>query len=115
MTGKLRVAASLLIMRIFRVSRWLRYSAITTIAFSILLALASILEVFLICKPFAAQWDSRILGACGDQLTSFILLESVGLVLDVAIFAVTTFGLWRVQISRRKRIKFILLLNFGAM
>lgn len=43
------------------------------------------LEVLLICRPLSTQWDPNVGGACGDQTTSFVVIEVLGLVLDVAI------------------------------
>ena len=49
------------------------------------------LELFLICRPFSRQWDPDVTGACGNQKVSFIVIESLGLLLDVSILIMPWF------------------------
>lgn len=114
-TGLLRVAAGLLVYRIFGLSPKLRLAAVTIMASSAALALASIVQVFLICKPFAAQWDPRLLGTCGDQVLSFMILECTGLGLDIVIFALPVLPLARLNTSISFIVTTIVILDVGAM
>lgn len=83
--------------------------------FSALLAIVSVGEVFLICRPFAAQWDPEVLGTCGDQLLSFTTLECTGLVLDLVILIMPVMRLWTLQMSWRSKIETVLILDAGVM
>lgn len=79
------------------------------------LAAASIIQIFLICRPFAAQWDPRVLGACGDQVASFMALESAGVVLDLGIFLVPFIMIMGLEMRLETKIQAILVFNIGAM
>ncbi|ROV92176.1 hypothetical protein VMCG_09286 [Cytospora schulzeri] len=112
--GLLRVAAGQMLYKIFKamIGRWPPF---IIMIISAALALASIVQVFLICRPFAAQWDPRVLGTCGDQIGSFMALESTGLSLDVAILAVPAAQTLRLNLSMRNKVRVILVLDMGAI
>lgn len=42
-----------------------------------------ILEIFLICRPLAVDWKTRLDGKCGDQVRSYVALEILGLLIDI--------------------------------
>lgn len=79
------------------------------------LATASAVQIFLICRPFAAQWDPRVLGSCGDQVASFMALESAGLVLDLGILLVPTVMIVGLRMRLEKKVQLILVFNLGAV
>lgn len=79
------------------------------------LAAASALQIFLICKPFAAQWDPRVLGTCGDQVASFMAFESAGLALDLGTLLVPIVIIIRLHLRTRKKVVAILVFNIGAV
>lgn len=87
-TGLLCIAASLLALRVFYNSKFAVRTSVTIMVLSAGLGAASAVQIFLICRPFAAQWDPRVLGSCGDQVASFMALESAGLILDLGILLV---------------------------
>lgn len=84
-------------------------------ALSASLAAASAVQIFLICRPFAAQWDPRVLGSCGDQVLSFMVLESVGIILDVGILLVPAVTIMGLQMRVEMKFRLILVFNIGAM
>lgn len=114
-TGLLRIAACLLAHNIFTPSKFARFTTVAIMTVSAGLAAASIIQMFLICRPFAAQWDPRVLGACGDQVASFMALESAGLVLDLGILLVPSVGIMRLQMSLEVKVKLIFIFNIGAV
>lgn len=116
-TGCLRTAAGLLVFRLWKGihSTVVPCITLTIIVMSTALATASMLEIFLVCRPFSAQWDPQVLGTCGDQLMSFTILESVGLVLDLVILALPVVLIYRLDTTMRRRVQTILLLDIGAM
>lgn len=77
--------------------------------------IASVLEVCLICRPLATQWDSNIKGLCGNQTASFIAVEVSGLVLDLAILVSPLPTVYSLMISRARKATIILLLDAGAL
>lgn len=115
MTGLLRIAACLLTHSSFYASKFARLTTVTIMILSASLAAASIIQIFLICQPFAAQWNPRVLGTCGDQVASFMALESVGVVLDLGIFLVPSLMIMRLQMRLESKVQAILVFNIGAM
>lgn len=114
-SGLLRVAAGLMIYKIFGVIAECRWSALLIMITSAALALASVVQIFLICRPFAAQWDPRVLGTCGDQMVSFMILESTGLILDIAILAVPAMAVVGLTMKKSRKAQAILVLDMEAM
>ncbi|PSR98942.1 integral membrane protein [Coniella lustricola] len=111
----LRNAAGLLILRISGPMSGIKRAACLIMAASIALAIVSSMEIFLICRPFAAQWDPLVLGTCGDQILSFTVLETVGLALDLVILALPAIFMVRLQTTKWRRIKFILVVDAGSV
>lgn len=93
----------------------IRVTTIAIMVFSTALCLASIIQIFLICKPFAAHWDPQVLGSCGDQVTSFIVFESMGLILDVAILALPLILIMRLKMEMKRKVGITLIFNAGAV
>lgn len=81
---------------------------------SCLHAMASVLEIFLICRPFAAQWDPRILGLCGDQVVSFVTLEVIGLLLDLGILLLPVHTIFYLNARQSQKWKAIFILDISA-
>lgn len=79
------------------------------------LATASIIQIFLICQPFAAQWDPHILGTCGDQVTSFLVIETAGLLLDIGILSLPPIIITRLRTATKMKVQLVLVLNIGAV
>ncbi|POS71948.1 integral membrane protein [Diaporthe helianthi] len=114
-TGLLRITAGLFICRIFRPPALGRRITIGIMALSAALAIASIIQIFLICQPFAAQWDPNVVGSCGDQVVSFISMESMGLLLDIGIFIIPSITIINLQLPVSTRTALALIANVGAV
>lgn len=118
-TGLLRVAASLLMRSLTKGThdRVVHRSAIGIMVLSVALATASIIQIFLICQPFAAQWDPQVLGTCGDQVTSFLVIETAGLLLDIGILTLPPVIIMRLMTptTRKMKVQVVLVLNIGAV
>lgn len=56
---------------------------------SLVYGLVVFLEVFLICRPMAVDWNTHVNGTCGNQIISYLVLEVCGLLLDFTIAAVS--------------------------
>lgn len=73
------------------------------------------IQIFLICRPFAAQWDPHILGACGGQAVSFITLETTGLVLDIGILLLPVQPIYMLQMRRSQKWQVILVIDASVV
>jgi hypothetical protein len=77
--------------------------------------MVSILEVCLICRPLAAQWDPNTGGACGNQIASFVTIEVLGLALDVAILLLPVKPLIRLRVTMKQKLTLLFVFNSGIM
>lgn len=83
-----------------------------TAVFVVLWAIGTILAGFLICQPFAYNWDQSIPdGRCGNQTLSFIVTGSFNVVTDVAVLALPLPYLYRLSLPLHQRL--IMLGVFG--
>jgi hypothetical protein len=82
---------------------------------SIIHGIASVLEVCLVCRPLAAQWDPNVKGLCGNQMASFAAIETSGILIDVAILLTPAILVLKLQTAFKKKIATILVFDAGAM
>lgn len=60
-------------------------------------SLAILLDIFLICRPLEAAWDTSIHGEIGNQVLSYLLLEVFGLLIDLTILAMPSFLIYKLD------------------
>lgn len=77
--------------------------------------IGSILEVFLICRPLRGHWDLISVNACGNQQVSFVVIECIGLALDVALLLLPLPIIMRSQATTEKKIMWMMALDIGAV
>ena len=109
----IRISILLGTKRIFGSRGQLIRNGLTTLSF--LLGIAILLVIFLICRPVAAAWYANVPGVCGSQIVSYVVLEIIGLFLDLAIVVLPPVLLWDIQITRRDWARFSLLLSMGVL
>jgi hypothetical protein len=88
---------------------------ISILCLSITHGIASVLEVCLICRPLATQWNPNVDGLCGNQIASFAAIEISGLVLDTIIMVSPIPIMVRLRMELKRKIKAIITLDAGAM
>ena len=87
----------------------------TTIWLVILYWVATVVATFLICRPFAYNWDQTISGTCGD-LHSFWLASSViGLVFDIWVVVLPMPILWGLHMKLSRKIALVFIFGLGAL
>ncbi|KAF2029082.1 integral membrane protein [Setomelanomma holmii] len=111
----IRVAGSCLLCRIFGPHKSLNWIFQGTLVLCVTHGLGSVLEVCLICRPLAAQWDPNVTGVCGSQLASFAAIEISGLILDLVMLISPVPAVLRMRMNRLKQIKAIIMLDIGAI
>lgn len=77
--------------------------------------LAIVLQVFLICHPIEAAYNTTIEGKCGNQEAAYLALEIFGLVVDLAILVLPIPYIWQLPISVGKRFSLVCPLSVGAV
>ena len=109
------MSAILFIGRVFGVARGMRLSIRLLLVLSILYGLVVFLEVFLICRPMAVDWNALVKGTCGNQILSYLILEVLGLLLDCIILAIPLPSIWKLQIERAKKLRFTIMFSLGVL
>lgn len=77
--------------------------------------LANILLLFLICRPFAANYDLSVEGNCGDQPTAFISIGAYNIISDVVILCLPIPMVWRLQAKREMKIGLTIIFLVGLV
>ena len=85
------------------------------IALTILYGLAVVLDVFLICRPMAAARDNSVDGRCGNQIASYVALESIGALIDIPILATPPPMICMLPIAWQKKLCYSSQLSVGGM
>ena len=107
----IRISAILFVKKAFSAST----ISLFLIALSVLYGLAVFLEVFLICRPMAVDWNTHVDGTCNDQIISYLVLEVLGLLLDLTIAAVSIPYLWALQMALAKKFLTQSMFSIGAL
>ena len=109
------MSAILFIKKIFGHIRPYAYIIYTLLIVSILYGVVVFLEIFLICRPMAVDWNASINGTCGNQIVSYLVLEAFGLLLDLTILITPIWAIWRSQMSRAQKISVSILFSLGFL
>ena len=110
----IRISAILLIKAVFSIKVVGRISWLLLVL-SILYGLTVLLEVFLICRPMAVDWNASVDGTCGNQVLSYLVLEALGLLLDFSIVVLPIPFIWRIQIPRAKKLNMSIIFSIGVL
>lgn len=111
----IRLSAVSLIGRIFGASGKGRLMARSLLVLSTLYGLVVFLELFLICRPMAVDWDASVKGTCGNQMLSYLVLEVLGLLLDLAILATPLAFIWNLPIKPGRKIHITIVFSVGVL
>ena len=77
--------------------------------------LAAVLQSVSICRPISASWDASVNGDCGNEILAYVILESLGLAIDLAILAVPFSTVPTMALPFERKVKTLLVLSAGAM
>ncbi|KFZ03832.1 hypothetical protein V502_10622 [Pseudogymnoascus sp. VKM F-4520 (FW-2644)] len=89
--------------RIFNVKPFIMASIAVAILV-VIWALSVILCGFLLCRPFAYNWDRSIDGSCGDQIKSYIITGALNIVTDALVLGLPMPMIWRLKVNLRSKI-----------
>lgn len=85
-------------LRVF-VNKGLRRATVAAMVFTMTWSIANIIQVFLICRPFARSYDPSVPGTCGDQIASFIAIGSFNVVTDCIILSLPLTTIWNLKMK----------------
>ncbi|KAI9875186.1 MAG: hypothetical protein M1830_008779 [Pleopsidium flavum] len=110
----IKISILLFYMRIFEV-RFFRIAAQATMVFVVLWALSVILCGFLLCRPFAYNWDQSIPGSCGHQILSYILTGALNICTDVMVLSLPIPMVWKLQTDRANKVALTAIFGLGFL
>lgn len=110
----IRISAIMLSKRIFSMERF-RWIWLSLLISSVLYGLVIILEIFLICRPMAVDWNASINGKCGNQIVSYVVLEILGLLLDLIIIMIPIPIIWSLQMNRATKFGLSISFSIGIL
>ena len=113
--GLMRFVAIMTIVAIFGSVEWIRYTSLGLSIMVGLHSLATVLTTLLICRPVAAAWDSDVSGECGDQVVTYVVLESVGALTDLIILILPIPAIWKTHLPRQQKLVVSILLSVGVL
>ncbi|KAL2163617.1 hypothetical protein VTH06DRAFT_5675 [Thermothelomyces fergusii] len=96
--GTIKVSVLLFYLRVF-VNQGLRLAVKAALAFVMLWNIGNILQVFLICRPFAKTYSLTVEGECGDQVASYIAIGAFNVISDAIILTLPLPTVWSLKMS----------------
>ena len=81
----------------------------------ILFGLVVFLEIFLICRPMAVDWNNHTDGTCGNQIISYLVLEVLGLLLDLTIMMLPILSIWNLHLPTAKEVQFMIMFSISIL
>lgn len=74
-----------------------------------------VLEAFLLCRPFAYNWDLAVAGSCADTNKAWLSAGIINLLIDVCIIYMPLPLLWKLQMPVMKKIGITAMFGVGAV
>lgn len=93
----------------------MRWKTWLLLVLTILYGLAVFLEMFLICRPMAVDWNAHIGGTCGDQVVSYLVFKVLGLFLNFTILALPIPCIWRLQLELARKMSIAITFSIGSL
>ncbi|KAK3313020.1 hypothetical protein B0H66DRAFT_384076 [Apodospora peruviana] len=85
-------------LRVF-VNKGLRLGVKLAMGLVLIWTLGNLLQVFLICTPFAATYDPSVHGHCGNQVASYIAIGAFNVATDILVLALPIPTVWSLHMS----------------
>lgn len=109
-----KISILTLYMRVFALPS-VKWIALGTMSVIIMWAIGTILAGFLICQPFAMNWDQTLDGHCGNQVASFQGTGVINLLTDVVVLGLPMPYLYRLNMALYKRLVLIGVFSVGFL
>ncbi|KAI9823825.1 MAG: hypothetical protein M1819_001126 [Sarea resinae] len=67
-------------------------------------AIANVLQVFLICRPFRYNWDVTIKGTCGNRNADYAAIGALNIATDVMVLTLPLRPVWKLQTANTVKV-----------
>lgn len=75
----------------------------------------NVLQIFLMCRPFAKNWNNALPGRCGNRPIGFTIIGALNMVTDVIIILLPLPWVRRLQMPRRAKLGLYLMFGIGLL
>ena len=73
------------------------------------------LQELLLCRPLAKTWNPLLPGVCGSSSATILAEAVINMVLDITILSLPMPLVWRLQMTRRRKIILTIVFGLGFM
>ena len=87
----------------FGLGKVFRYTTYVVMAFVLSFGIGLILQAFLICRPFAKNWDPLLPGTCGSSTAVFLAGGIINIVIDLTMIILPMPLVWQLQMSQQRK------------
>ena len=77
--------------------------------------IGTILQAFLLCRPFAKNWDPLLPGVCGSSAETILAEAIINMIVDVAIILLPMPLIWQLQMAQRKKVALTIIFGLGLV
>lgn len=81
----------------------------------LLFGVGLILEAFLLCQPFAKNWEPLLPGTCGSITASFLADGVINIIIDLAMIILPMPIVWRLQMAPQRKIALTIVFALGIL
>lgn len=74
-----------------------------------------VFEAFLLCRPFAYNWNKSIDGSCADTKKAWVSAGIINFLIDFIIIHMPMPLLWKLQLPVMKKIGITVIFHIGAL
>jgi hypothetical protein len=113
--GFSKTSMLLLYAKVFNAERYVEISAGITIAINLLWVTGTILAGCLICRPVSTNWKPVPGGHCGDQVLSFIIIETINLATNALIIVLPLPTLFKLRMGIPMKLVLVAIFSLGFM
>lgn len=73
------------------------------------------LMIFLICRPFAYNWDNFLDGTCGNTTAGYLTVTAFNFVIDLAITLLPARIIWHLHMPTARKVGIIIMFSLGLL
>lgn len=104
-----------LYIQIFRTSSIFRQLCYAVMALTVCFNTVVVLEAFLLCRPFAYNWNRTIDGSCADKKKAWLSAGIINLGIDVCVMYMPLPLLWELRMPVTEKIRITAMFGVGAV
>lgn len=91
-------------LRVFHASPVFRVLTRSCMVIVALWWIANVLQIFLICRPLAMNWDPTAEGQCGNRPVTYAIIGAINIATDITTLLLPVPIVWRLQLADRVKL-----------